>query len=242
MSGPAALVAGTAGGARSLAGPLARAGWRGVPAPVLEIRPEGEGPVALAGFQAVLVTSPAGAEALGARAAPKDVPVLAVGSRTAGACRRAGFARVLDAGGDAGDLRRLAREALDPAGGPLLHASGRDVARDLAAPLGAAGFRVERRVLYRAEPAAALPAEAREALGGGETECVLFLSARAAEAFTRLARRAGCDRTFARLAAACMSRRVAGALEARAWREVVVARRPDAESLVAALPAPARGG
>lgn len=242
MSGPVAVVAGTAGRARSLADLLARAGWRGVPAPVLGIVPEGEGPVDLAGFQAVLVTSPAGAEALGARASPKGATVLAVGGGTARACREAGFARVLDAKGDAGDLCRLAGERLDPGGGPLLHASGRDTARDLAGPLGEAGFRVERRVLYRAEPVRELPAAAREALCRSETECVLFPSARAAEAFVHLARRAGCERNLARLSAACMSRRVADALDARAWRDVRIARRPDAESLVAALPAPAREG
>ena len=79
-----------------------------------------------------------------------DVPLLAVGDRTALEAKRAGFAAARSAGGAVDDLATLAGAELDPAAGPLLYVAGEVIAGDLAGQLRSRGFDVRTLVLYRA--------------------------------------------------------------------------------------------
>jgi uroporphyrinogen-III synthase len=82
--------------------------------------------------QAILFTS-----AYGVRAFPDArrlcaKPVLAVGDATAEAARGAGFSNVCSAEGDVSALTELAKTALSPNAGKLVHIGGEHVAGDLA--------------------------------------------------------------------------------------------------------------
>lgn len=189
----------------------------------------------LEGVQAVLFSSPNGARAWADLRGRTDLKALCVGEGTAQAARGAGFADIAAANGDAGSLASLALSALDPAAGPVAWASGEDISQDIAALLRPRGFDVRRIVVYRAEMAARLPDAAERAFRGETLAAVLFHSARAAEAFVRLAAEADLAGRAGRLTAVCMSARVAGAAGALAWRAVVAADGPDEASLLAAL-------
>ena len=76
------------------------------------------------------------------------LPVLAVGETTAARLRAAGYAGVVSAGGDAGELAPLVRKAV-PAGVTLLLVTGRGQGNALAAFCGVAGSRVIRRAAMR---------------------------------------------------------------------------------------------
>ncbi|MPY68769.1 MAG: hypothetical protein GEU92_01645 [Alphaproteobacteria bacterium] len=222
------------------AGPLADAvatrGLDPVLAPLLEIRETGD-TVTLDGVQSVLLTSANGARALAGATPRRDVPVLAVGDATAAAARAAGFAHVQGAGGDVAALAGLVRDICDAGAGALLHVSGHDVAGDLAGMLAGYGFIVNRAVLYRAEPAAALPENARAALAAGHVGAALFFSPRTAQSFVKLAEQAGVGGACREVAALCLSDAVAEALRAPGWSEIRVADRPDLDALLACLDA-----
>lgn len=204
-------------------------------APALEIEEEHGPPLDLARVQAALVTSGNGARALARRTGRRDMPVLAVGERTAGVLRAAGFEHVHSADGNAADLAALATGRLDPAAGPVLLARGRDVAADLAGVLARHGFAVEEAVLYRARPAKGLPEAVRAALAGGEVDAALFFSPRSAATFVSLAREAGVGEACARVAALCLSAAVAAELGSVPWRRTAVARHPRKADLLALL-------
>lgn len=112
--------------------------WSPVIAPLTRIEPlppAGDLPPA----QAVMFTSQNGVESWVAGGLPLSYPAFCVGTRTAQAARKAGFA-AHDAAGDLTALVRLIGETLDPEDGAILHARGRHVAGDPQGELAASGF------------------------------------------------------------------------------------------------------
>jgi uroporphyrinogen-III synthase len=207
--------------------------------PLLEIEARALDPAMLAGRQAVLLTSPNGADALVAAlaaGAPPPPLVLAVGTATARPLRRAGAMRVEAApGSDALDLLRLARAHLDPRRGPIAYLSGAEVACDLGAALAESGLRVERSVVYAARPAGALTPRAKAALAAGGIQLAPFLSARTATRFVQLLAEAGLAESCRAITGLALSPRIATAMQALPFRAVRVAPRPDLDGLLQCL-------
>lgn len=230
---PGVLVTRPDPGAAETASRLAALGWRAVLAPALVLQPV---PMAAprAGLQAILLASRAAARAL----PPSPLPVLAVGEATAEEARRAGFPDVRAAGGDAAALAALAAAALDPARGPLLLAAGQGYGAELAAGLRARGFRVIRRVAYRACDARALPAAAAAAWAARKLHAALFFSPRSAACSVRLLRGGGLGGLARGVVAVAISPRVAHTLAPLPWGDIRVAPRPDQESLLETLGTP----
>jgi uroporphyrinogen-III synthase len=224
--------------AAPLAEALAARGQEAVLAPLMDIVAQPGPPLALEDVQAVLLTSANGARALARRTPCRDLPVLAVGDATAAAARQAGFAPVESAGGKVEDLAALARARLDPAGGALVHAAGKQLAGDLQGLLEAAGFAVRRAVLYRARTVDSLPQPAVRALAGDRLAGVLFFSPRTAAVFGTLVQTAGLTDRLARLYALCLSSAVAGELDEAAWAGLRVAAKPETPALLALVDGP----
>ena len=188
-------------------------------------------------YDAVLATSANGLRKLKDRpeiGRLREVPLIAVGDRTAEAGREAGFAVVHVAEGDG---RSLAADAAARFQTPsrFLHAAGADRAFDLAGALAAHGHAVDVIELYRATPAGALPAPARAALAAGEIGAVLHHSRRIAETFLALADAAGLTEAIRPLPHAALALRVAEPLLAAGCPLVAVAARPDETALFEAL-------
>lgn len=221
---------------RTAAGVAAR-GHAPLVDPMLTIRPVPGPPLDLRAVQALLVTSVNGVRAAAARTDRRDLPLYAVGTRTAEAARGAGFAIVEDAGGNASDLAALIALKADPAAGRLLHVSGREVAVDLAALLGPRGYRVTRIVGYEAVASDALAPETRAALAGGTLAYVLFFSPRSARTFVTLLRKVGgLADDCAGIEALCLSPAVAKAAAGPPWKAVRTAAGPTADALLTLLP------
>jgi uroporphyrinogen-III synthase len=183
--------------------------------------------------QAVLVSS---ANALGALPLPyRARPLFAVGEATASRARAAGFADVRSAAGDGAALARLAIGCCDPAGPPLLLASGRDQGAPQAAPQRAAGFALAHHAVYAAEPVTSFAAPARAALAGHRLEAALFFSAASARHCAALIDAAGLRDATARVAALAISTATATALQHLPWRCVRVAAHPNQDALLALL-------
>jgi uroporphyrinogen-III synthase len=122
-------------------------------------------------------------------------------------------------------LARATVQWAKPENGALLHAAGARTKGDLAAALTEAGFSVRTEILYEAVAATALP-------DTGTAEAVLLYSPRGAKVFAALAGRTD------DMLAICISAATAEALRPRAFRQILVAEKPDQEALLARLPAP----
>lgn len=230
--------------AESLSQALAARGIDTLIEPMIEIV-DVPGPALTRGsYQAVLFTSVNGVRALvrrnrGDLVEVHDLPVLTVGDATARAARAAGFHHVESAAGDVVALAALVTARLSPTKGPLLHIAGSQVAGDLAGSLAVAGFSVQRAAIYAARKATALSATTRDALNRGMIDVVTFFSPRTAAAFVTLGREADALPALAGIAALCLSQAVAQAAGVVPWRAIVVAPRPDQESLLGCLDDPA---
>jgi uroporphyrinogen-III synthase len=218
--------------AAELSAALARRGIEAVIEPLLEIRLLGLPVPALAGVQAVLCTSANGVRALAAGTPERRLRLFAVGDATAARARAEGFDQIESAGGDVGELARLVRRRLKPADGRLLHVAGTAVAGDLAGDLEAAGFAIERAVLYEAQAASALSSTTIGALTDGGISLALFFSPRTAAIFARLAIAAGIADRLGGVMALSISPAADSALTRLNFRERAVASAPTQAALL----------
>jgi uroporphyrinogen-III synthase len=208
-------------------------GHEAILAPMLAVEATGaavpDGP-----FDAVAATSAnafLGFGAGGPSAGLADVPLHAVGERTAAAARRAGFRAVIDAGGDAAALAEsLSRRA--PPGGRVLYLAGIERKPVLERRLREAGLAVTVAEVYAARAGAGLPAglfaEPKPALA-------LHYSRRSAEAFVAAARAGGHEAAMVCLPHLCLSADVAEPLREAGASIVLIARRPDEDALFARI-------
>ena len=199
--------------------------------PMLRIVPRGSLPP-LDGVVAIVATSANGIRAFAAASDRRDLPVYAVGDATARAARESGFAAVDSAKGDAAALGALIAARLTPGAGALLHVRGRDVAGNLDSLLASKGFTVLPAVLYKAEPAGALSAAARETIAARKIDIILFFSPRTARTFVRLAEDAGLADRCRTITAICLSSAVAQACSGLSWRRVQIAAIPDRAAMM----------
>jgi uroporphyrinogen-III synthase len=210
---------------------LAALGHEAVIVPLLAISLLGGPEVPLDGVQAILATSANGVRALARRTPRRDVPLFAVGPQTAETAQAAGFATVRNAQGDERALAAAACAWARPERGKLLHVTGAERKRSLAARLEAEGFTVEIRALYEVAAVSPAPAGLRDALG--KVDAALFYSPHSAEVFRDCVREAGGD--TARLIAACISKGTADALQPLAFREIRIAAEPNQQALLDCL-------
>ena len=186
-------------------------------------------------FQALLFTSANGVRSFALCSDQRGMPVLTVGSATADAAIMAGFSDVASADGDVDALARLVAARRRPEAGPLLQLAASERAGDLAGQLTAAGFVVQREVLYEARPVRALSGAAKAALRAEAIDAALLYSPRTARAFVALLAEADLVEAARSVAAVCLSGAVAAAAAGIPWRAVRVATRPDQDALLACI-------
>lgn len=224
------------GASRTLAA-LTAMGKPALAAPLFEIvltaqpRPSGR-------FAALLVTSQNGAAGLSPASSglAADLPVFAVGDRTAQALRDAGFTDVTSASGDQKALTRLVLARLSTRYRVLL-ATGEDHKDGLPAAFAAAGHEVAVWLRYKAEAVAKLPEEARKALLAGQIDVALHYSRRASETLLSLAAAEGLGDELARMRHLCLSQDVAAPLQDAGLAKIEIAAHPHEDSLLALVEA-----
>lgn len=162
-------------------------------------------------------------------------PVFAVGDRTAGALRAAGFSDVRSAAGAIGDLAALIVASGLAPGTVILSPGGESRAGDLAGALAGHGLIVEARAVYRMVALPALPETAAAALAAGTLDAALHYSPNAATTLLRLAGAAGLAARLAQIRHVCLSDAVAEPLRALGFPDVTVAAAPQEDALIAAI-------
>ncbi len=161
--------------------------------------------------------------------------VFAVGTATATEAANAGFSRILDADGDATALTELITATLPSRAGTLFMPVAQGQGVELAKSLRYRGFRVLRRVAYRAAPVATFPDAAASALTKGEVALAMFFSGETARQFERLLRRANLVEAVRDVEAVSISEQATVALRSLPWRRIQVASKPNQDAMLALL-------
>jgi uroporphyrinogen-III synthase len=217
-------------------------GFDVLPAPMLRFEPVAFQDDSDARYGAVIVTSANALRAAEGQPAVdrlKQLPLFAVGARTAEAARETGFSNVISADGDATALRDLmvasVRVKTLKKTDTLLYLAGADLARDLAGELGERGFNVVTHTTYRMVPIASLPRDVCDAFAASGVEAVLHYSRRSARAFLDAARAGGVEISALAIPQCCLSDAVASIVRDAGATQVMVARTPDEKALFEAL-------
>ena len=164
----------------------------------------------------------------------KELPLFAVGARTAAQAREAGFGDARSADGDRDDLIELVKSNLQPPA-RLLLVLARDRREDLPARLGEAGFDVTVWTAYAAQAAETLPEAAAAPLREGTIDAVLHYSSRGAQTYLRLTRLAELGDEALAPTHVTLSADVAGPLIEAGAGTVLVAEHPEEAAMLAAL-------
>jgi uroporphyrinogen-III synthase len=207
-----------------------------VMAPLLHIQPIANAEIGAGPWAAVLVTSANAALAVsrhGRRDALVQVPVFAVGERSAKAVEVAGFTSVTSAGGDVNDLAKLVAACLQPPG-RLLYLAGEERSGDLAGVLCDKGFAVDTVAIYRAVTVERFPQAAADALATG-LDGVLHYSGRSAQAYINAARHSDLLAKALGPTHYCLSAQVAAPLAAAGATRVSIASQPNEAVLLALI-------
>ncbi len=222
---------------------LARLRALDIPARALPLMVRHTLPVSLPkadGFTAMVLTSANAVRALADRGVINtylDLPVFAVGDRTAREARAAGFSRVSSAAGALKDL--VNAMAISRLPGPVFYPTGKHGSGDLAQALSPLGIMVVAAKLYDMVAIDALPQDILDDLSDGRITAVLSYSRRTAEIFAQLA--APLDRQQRRqIAMLCLSETVAEPLLENHFNRISLADQPDEDAMMALALAVAR--
>ena len=186
------------------------------------------------GFAAMALTSVNGLRALADRGQLQDfidLPVYAVGARTAFEAQAAGFTKVFDAGGTLDELINiLSRAGLD---GPVFYPAARHLSGDLAKALSPFGVMVVTSRIYEMVAVDSISQGLVTALENREIGAALFYSRRTAEIFVALMETRLDKSARSALAILCLSEGVAEPLMAAHFNRISLADRPDEEAMMA---------
>jgi len=186
----------------------------------------------LKGVQAFVVTSANGLAGLVKVTENRDLPLFAVGDKTAKAAKYAGFKTVLSADGDVAGLGDLISQNAAIDKGTLLHAGGARVAGDLGSQLEVAGFSYRREILYDAIEAEKFSSETFSIVSEDKLDGILLFSPHTAKVFKRIVDAVGLNTHLEKLDAWCLSANVASEIEGLKFGRVFVSRRPTEEALL----------
>jgi len=186
----------------------------------------------LKGVQAFVVTSANGLAGLVKVTENRDLPLFAVGDKTAKAAKYAGFKTVLSADGDVAGLGDLISQNAAIDKGTLLHAGGARVAGDLGSQLEVAGFSYRREILYDAIEAEKFSSETFSVVSEDKLDGILLFSPHTAKVFKRIVDAEGLNTHLEKLDAWCLSANVASEIEGLKFGRVFVSRRPTEEALL----------
>jgi uroporphyrinogen-III synthase len=210
--------------------------------PLLEIKFRDEVSLPEKTPQAVLITSANGARALHRQNIKNPsftrAPAITVGNASATAARQAGFCDIRQTNpGNVSGLITYVRGNLKPENGPLLYPSGEKTTGDLVNELNKSGFRVNRTIVYAAEPSTKLAPNILRSLEKGHFDGVLLYSPRTAKIWLEVTKGCISAAKMANLAHYCLSENVANIICQRLgdFCNVVICKTPDTGAMLDAL-------
>lgn len=186
---------------------------------------------------ALIVTSAEALRALGGTDTglqiDRDIPLFAVGEKTAAAARSAGFSNIQTGSGDGEGLADLIAAKLESPGHPLLYLAGKPRAGSLEKRLEELGLPVRVAEIYEMIPVEYRLAEIDEWLRARPPQAVLLYSRENAFRFFEIFEHHAAS--FAETAFLCISTRTADAVPAAFRPHVRIAESPDENALFALL-------
>lgn len=191
--------------------------------PLLEVEPVNYNEKIYHNSSALVVTSlQASLRIVQADPIDKSKPIYAVGDATAAPLKRNGYENVLVASGDAQSLIKLVLEKHAPSDGLITYLSGWHITQDLAWFLAMQGYSAQRVVCYKTHLVGHFAETTLLLLEREKINVIVFLSARTAQAFSRLSMKHNLSSKLHNVTGIVFSENIVDALPANRFREIII--------------------
>ena len=169
----------------------------------------------------------------------RDCEIITVGVASKKEAENLGFIDVTSAagekGGDVGILLDYVQANFPKDGGRFLHLAGESISKNLKNMLCEEGYEAERINLYEAEKLEEISSDTQKLLAEGKVDSVVFYSARAATSFIKAINNNKLNQSVKSVNAVCLSHRISDSLPQNLFKEILVTKEMDNDSLVPLL-------
>jgi len=204
--------------------------------PLLEIELQPVPAIDATDLAALVITSQNALRALAASPQLSEltnVPLFAVGPRTAQVAQGMGFSQIIEGPGTGWELAEIISGCELSKGGRIVHLAGDKLAFDMQGALSALGYRAETIGCYRSVPARKFTSEAETAIRQGRIDIVTLLSPRTAKTFVALIKSGGLEEQARSISYACISEAARKFPADEGWPSTHVALRPNGQEVLA---------
>lgn len=182
--------------------------------------------------QALIITSKNAIRAIEGYENIKQIPLYAVGDKTAELAKQKGFLNVLSASGTSQDLIKFVIKNAQPENGILWHLSGEVVKGNIVESLKIEGFEIQNQVVYCLEDVIDLPASLFDELTNDRISHVIFSSSRTTTLFMSLLKKKKLDKKACHIISLCLSQDIGKQALDLKWKKVWISPKPSINDLM----------
>lgn len=186
----------------------------------------------LGNAQGLIITSKNALRAIKDQEALKNLPLYAVGDKTAELAAHFGFKKIFSASGDNKALCALIQQKAFRSKEILWYLSGKIIKGDSIGQLTQKGFAVRRQVVYDLQAERSLPPSLEHTLTQREISHILFFSPHTTEIFLTLLTEARLEAIACEMTALCISPDVVKKAVRLPWKKVWVSPKPTTEAMI----------
>lgn len=166
---------------------------------------------------------------------PKDFPIITVGINSAEKALSYGFSNIKHASGDAVSLCAFIKEQYQPEENNFLYLHGDIITADISAILQSSGFKCSSLEIYKANAKNNLSEKCLKLFEAGEFSLIPIYSQRTGQILAALLQKYGFTDKMTKTLLFCISEKVAKPLENIKFAEIIIAKKPDGDSLIEAI-------
>jgi len=182
--------------------------------------------------QALIITSKNAIRSLEKYEELKEIPLYAVGDKTAELAKQKGFLNVSTGSGTGEELIKLIIEKTQRNAGILWHLGGEKKKGNIVESLKKAGFQAEEQIVYSIEDATDFPLPLYKELENHAISHVTFCSPRTTAIFLDLLKQKKLEKITPYMTCLCLSQEVAEKASALSWEKIWISPRPQVIDLM----------
>lgn len=160
-------------------------------------------------LQAVIISSANAINALQELKLANDLPILAIGKKTASKIKKIGYKKIFYANNSARSLLEIAQKKFSPFQGKIIYLSGKIITLDLAQELNLLGYEAQRIAVYETIPKKELSKKLINKLKNHLISKVLIYSKNTATIFYHLISKYDLLENFEQIELSCLSKQIA---------------------------------
>ena len=193
-------------------------------------------PEDIASYQALIFTNAQAVRIFSEQSSVRNIPVLAMGEKTAEIAKKVGFTTVYSSKGDNRDIENLIESVASAlALKKILYLCDEEMIKNISLDVAGLGVEVVKMPVYKTHFPESLSEEVIQALQRGAVDSVTIFSVQIAENLVKILRQKNLRGISKKIEVICINRYVASGLKGISWKKIRVARHPAIEEVIEIL-------